>query len=350
MDDSAYPRMAFESDPAAEERPPVSPQLPSRVADNLFWLGRYTERVEWMVRVLRAAVPSLLGEEDFTHQIRLESVLRLLVGYGHMPEWILNAAVPKQLQQLETVLGSMIHDPAGISGLGWNLKQIRRVAWPLKERLSTDTWRVLQELGDGAAGSSASFVRHRPGAMLANLDQAISALAAFAGLLSDSTTRGHGWRFLEIGRRIERGLQIAELLRHGLASSVPDESSMALVLQIADSTITYRSRHLTTLRVAPVLELLLADETNPRSAGFQLATLAELVERLPLDAQSAPHIEKALAAKTLGGLRLANMRSLGRPAALKVFLNGLRSDLYDLSEALTGRYLTHVMPSRLKSL
>ena len=350
MDDSAYPRMAFESDPAAEERPSVSPQLPSRVADNLFWLGRYTERVEWMIRVLRAAVPSLLGEEDFTHQIKLESVLRLLVGYGHMPEWMLNAAVPKQLQQLEAVLGSMIHDPAGISGLGWNLKQIRRVAWPIKERLSTDTWRVLQQLGDGAAGSSASFVRHRPAAMLANLDQAISALAAFAGLLSDSTTRGHGWRFLEIGRRIERGLQIAELLRHGLAGSVPDESSMVLVLQIADSTITYRNRHLTALRVAPVLELLLADETNPRSAGFQLATLAELLERLPRDAPSAPHIEKALAAKTLGALRLVNVRSLARPAALKVFLNGLRGDLYDLSEALTGRYLTHVMPSRLKSL
>ncbi len=328
----------------------MQPQLPSRVADNLYWLGRYTERVEWMIRVLRTAVPSLLGEEDFLHHVTLDGVLRLLAGFGHLPDWVLKEPMPKQLQHLEKALGSMIHDPAGLSGLGWNLKQIRRVAWPIKERLSTDTWRILQQLGDSTGAPSASAVRHRPAAMVAQLDQAIASLAAFAGLLSDSTTRGHGWRFLEIGRRIERGLQITDLLRHGLAATPTSESALDLVLQVADSTITYRNRHLTTLRLPWVLELLLVDETNPRSAGFQLASLTELMARLPAAELATAPIEHALAARTLSGLRLANLEELSRPAALTGFLDRIRRDLFDLSEALTGRYLTHVMPSRLTSL
>ena len=85
----------------------------------------------------------------------------------------------------------------------------------------------------------------------------------------ENTTRGFGWRFLEIGRRMERALQIADLLYSGVAEAPAEvEPYLQILLQIADSSITYRTRYLTVLRTDLVLELLLADESNPRSMGF----------------------------------------------------------------------------------
>ncbi len=321
--------------------------LPSRVADNLFWLGRYTERVESMIRLLRAVVPALFGEEDFGHNFSLDAVLRLLTGYEYLPAKILVAPLGEQLHQLGALLARLVQDPAGISGLAWNLKQIRRTAWPLKERLSGDTWRVLQQLELEAAHPSNPFVAQRPASLMLHLDQAITLLSAFAGMVSDSTTRGHGWRFLELGRRLERGLLVTDLLRHGLAPPAA-KSSLELILQIADSPITYRSRYLTVLRTRFVLELLLIDETNPRSAAFQIGSLTELAEHLPQGARTAGlSIESRLALKALTAVRLADPAALENHAALAVFLQDLRTDLFDFSEAITGRFFSHVMPSRL---
>ncbi len=330
-----------------ESQPALSSDLPSRVADNLFWLGRYTERVESMIRSFRTVLPVLAGEEDALHNISLEAVLQVLVGYTYLPKSVLTAPIGEQLHQLETMLTSMIHDPAGISSLGFNLKQMRHAAWPLKERLSGDTWRVLQQIEMDASQSALPYLSKRPAALQLHLDQTITSLSAFAGLLSDSTTRGHGWRFLEIGRRLERGLQIMDLLRHGMGSKL---DNLDLVLQIADSSITYRSRYLTNLRPKYVLDLLLFDETNPRSIAFQLVSLAELAEKLPSkDANTPWSLEKRLALKPLSSVRLSSSDELLYPNALEKFLTLLRGDLFDLSEALTGRYLSHVMPSRLTS-
>lgn len=331
---SNYTRIA--ADP--EQTPPLKTgDLPSRVADNLFWLGRYTERVEAMIRTLRAVLPVLAGEEQLSHDISLDSALEMLVGYKYLPKAILKEPIGAQLYQLEIMLSTMVHDPAGISSLGWNLKQIRRAAWPLKERLSSDTWRVLQQL------EFSDYASKRPASLLLQLDQAITTLSAFAGLLSDSTTRGHGWRFLEIGRRLERALQRMELLHHGMAGA--SRSSLDLVLQIADSSITYRSRYLTAVRPDYVLDLLLVDETNPHSIGFQLASLVELTDRLPRP-EPGTGLEHRLALKAQNSIRMVNTGDI----VLDQMLDSLRGDLFDLSEALTGRYLSHVMPSRLSSV
>lgn len=339
----------FDPDGSATHRP-SSGDLPSRVADNLFWLGRYTERVESLIRLLRTVVPALSGEEDVAHHISLDTVLRLLVTFGLLPETILSTPIGEQLHQLESMLTGMVHDPAGISNLGWNLKQIRRVAWPLKERLSSDTWRVLQQLEVDASSPVNPYLGKRPASLLLHLDRSILALSAFAGLLSDSTTRGNGWRFLEIGRRLERALQMIELLLNGIATLPPTAESLDLVLQIADSSITYRTRYLTALRSEYVLDLLLLDETNPRAVGFQLAALCDLVDRLPnADPDSRMSYEKRRALKVLTAVRLANSAELARINALTPFLESLRGDLAALSEVLTAHYLSHVIPSRLIS-
>lgn len=350
-DQSNAIRIDLEADePGSASPAPLGADLPSRVADNLFWLGRYTERVESMIRTFRTVLPVLSGEEDATHDVSLETVLEVLVGYTYLPKTILTAPIGEQLRQLESMLAGMLQDPAGISSLSYNLKLMRRTAWPLKERLSGDTWRVLQEIGFEASQPARPYLSKRPAALQLHLDQTITSLSAFAGLLSDSTTRGHGWRFLEIGRRLERGLQMMELLRHGMTDSPVNTSKLELVLQIADSSITYRSRYLTALKSKFVLDLLLLDETNPRSIAFQLVSLAELCEKLPRkDAENRWSFEKRLALKPLSAVRLCSSDELSYPDSLDKFLTLLRADLYDLSEALTGRYLTHVMPSSLTS-
>ena len=120
--------------------------LPSRVADNLFWLGRYTERVEANVRLLRAMLPALSAEEDFGRAVTLETAVYLLVGLHFLPPEDASASLADQRWRVQRFLTDMVYDPSRISSLGWNLKEMRRVAWQLKERLSSDTWHVIQQL------------------------------------------------------------------------------------------------------------------------------------------------------------------------------------------------------------
>jgi uncharacterized circularly permuted ATP-grasp superfamily protein/uncharacterized alpha-E superfamily protein len=338
-------------------------ELPSRAADNLYWLGRYAERVEDHVRLVRTLLPGLSGEADFGRSAPLETVTGLLSNMGYLAEEFPSSSIAQQRWQLQRLLTGMVYNPSRSTGIGWNLKQIRRVAWPLKERLSQDTWRVLQQLDMefSSAGppvnTDQTFV-----AEMNLLDHAIVTLSAFAGLLMENTTRGYGWRFLEIGRRLERALQMAHVLDAALARTEIKEDSgeieprLEVLLQIADSSITYRTRHLTDIQVEYVLELLLADETNPRSVAFQLVALLEQIQHLPgreTDDTASP--EHRLVSKALGSVRQAWMSDLatrdaeGRLSALGDLTQQLRGTLYDFSDELTARYLSHLTQSRLHS-
>src|SRR5438132_6906834 len=120
--------------------------LPSRVADNLFWLGRYAERDEARVRLVRALWPALSSEEDFGGAVSLDAAIRVLAGLGYLPDGTASASVGEQLRSVQHILTEMVYDPSETSSLRWNLKELRRVAWQLKQWLSPDTWRVLQQL------------------------------------------------------------------------------------------------------------------------------------------------------------------------------------------------------------
>ena len=330
--------------------------LPSRVADNLYWLGRYTERVEANVRLLRALLPALSAEADFGRAVTLETAVYLLVGLRFLPPEDATASLAEQRWRVQRFLTDMVYDPSQISSLGWNLKEMRRVAWQLKERLSSDTWHVLQHLEAEFSHAVPINPDHRFMALIGMLDRAVMTLSAFSGLLMENTTRGEGWRFLELGRRLERALQMAELLRAGIAEVPPDaQPCLHTLLQVADSSITYRTRYLSVLRTDLVLQLLLADETNPRSIGFQLAALAYQFESVgqPDDAERG-RLEE-LASKTLREIHLAPIVEIaqrdteGRFRALESLLDQLKANLFEFSEALTAQYMTPVKPSRLTS-
>ena len=330
--------------------------LPSRMADNLYWLGRYTERVEANVRLLRAILPALSAEEDFGRAVTLETAVHLLVGLRFLPPEDAKASLGDQRWHVQRFLTDMVYDPSRISSLGWNLKEMRRVAWHLKERLSSDTWRVFLQLEAEFSRAVPVNPEHRFMAHIGVLDRAVMTLSAFSGLLMENTTRGEGWRFLEMGRRLERALQMADLLRAGISQVPPDiQPFLHVLLQIADSSITYRTRYLSVLRTDLVLELLLRDESNPRSVAFQLEALALQIDSLGERDELEHRRLEGLASRSLGGVsialteQLANRDGNGRLAALDSLLEQLKANLHDFSEALTTRYMSPAKPARLTS-
>jgi uncharacterized alpha-E superfamily protein len=173
----------------------------------------------------------------------------------------------------------------------------------------------------------------------------------------DSMTRGQGWQFLDLGHRLERAIGVTRLLRDTLVETAEDEAPLLeAVLEIADSSITYRRRYRTRLEAHALADLLLADETNPRAVAYQAARIVEHLDSLPRES-AHPHrnADRLIALKLRTSLQLADLTAAcesagGRRPGLEVLLNGILSDLAELSEALAALYFTHaVVPRGLKS-
>jgi uncharacterized circularly permuted ATP-grasp superfamily protein/uncharacterized alpha-E superfamily protein len=315
--------------------------LPSRVADNLFWLGRYTERVEAAVRISRAILARLFQEGDAARAAGLNAAMEILTAQGYLGE---NARTAPEREVL-----AMIYDADAPNGLVWNIHQVRRVAWRLRDSISLDAWLILNQLDQ-------QFSAHPPAGALRvsaaqdRLNHAVSTLAAFGGMVMEGMTRGDGWRFLDIGRRIERAVQMTELLRNGIAPDAPSDGGiLEAILEIADSSITYRSRYLTSLQTDLALDLLVVDEANPRSIAFQLARLREHIDQLPGSQNSTRRpAEARLALSLLTAVQLADVRELARAdgKARMAFLNRLVADLTLLSQTITRAYFSHAAQSR----
>jgi uncharacterized circularly permuted ATP-grasp superfamily protein/uncharacterized alpha-E superfamily protein len=308
-------------------------ELSSRVADNLFWLGRYAERLESMVRLIRVLLPDLSGETELGREAAIATILHFLKGLNLLPKEFRHAVIGRQWWRLQGMLAQMVFDQDHALGIGWCMRQLRRLSWEVKERLSQDTWRVLQQLEHGYAAAPPAQPDRRLVAAIQQLDDIVIALAAFAGLLSENPTRGHGWRFLDIGRRVERALQMIELLRVGVAlAAYPDDACLEVLLQVADSSTTYRSRYLTAIRTRYVLDLLLTDESNPRSVAYQLVTLQDRIGGLPLhDTGERESAERVMASKLLTLVREARIDQLkrrdatGQRLTLEAYLQTVRN-------------------------
>jgi uncharacterized alpha-E superfamily protein len=329
--------------------------LPSRLADNLFWLGRYVERVEPAVRVARTILPRLFQESDLMAMAGVAAAKRILTGLGYIREEL--QPLNGHLGSLERLVLAMIYDGQAENSLPANIHRVRGVAWLLRDRISTDAWRILNQLDLQLSAPPPPEPIRISGAQ-ALLDQAISTLSAFGGLVMESMTRGDGWRFLDIGRRIERAAQMVELIRHGLGFECDtDSGQLEVLLEIADSSITYHSRYLTSMQPELVLDLLLLDEANPRSAAYQLAQLRDHIDRLPGNwspLRRAP--ESRIAISLLTSVQLAEVGEFigvnpaGRRENLEIFLDRLTSELRLLSETLTRQYFNQAIASRQVSV
>ncbi|MDQ6698957.1 MAG: circularly permuted type 2 ATP-grasp protein [Acidobacteriota bacterium] len=246
--------------------------LPSRVADNLFWLGRYAERAECKSRLLRALMTRVKRATDaeLSCLIRLHGCLDS--HYGKLPKKRKPNAI-----ELEQELISLMSDLKRPDSLASTLAEVSRVGGTVRERLSIDMMRLIGQLPESIGVEDRVSVEY--GAVL---NGCLGLLSAFSGMERENITRGPGWLFMSLGRRLERamytGRQVRELT---IPLAAHDWPLLECLLEVADSSMTYRSRYYTTLQPVAVLDVLMADETNPRSLDFQLSHLADLYGKLP---------------------------------------------------------------------
>ena len=247
--------------------------LPSRAADNLFWLGRYLERAESALRLIRCLTGRLLNTDAQAGGADLSGVVGLLAAAGAAP--FKKAAAMPSLELVAVALYSKED-----FGSAWCiLEDAKRAASFIRERLSLDTWKLLgmlEALLNNDAGAPLTEAAANDAA-----DQGLRLLASISGLAQENMNRVAGWRFLEAGRRIERGVSVCRFARTFAKVSSPAES-LDILLDLVDCQITYRSRYLTGVSLRPIRDMVVLDPYNPRSVAFQVERLREHLESLPL--------------------------------------------------------------------
>jgi uncharacterized circularly permuted ATP-grasp superfamily protein/uncharacterized alpha-E superfamily protein len=248
--------------------------LPSSVALNVYWLGRYVERAEGTTRVLRTIVARFphASWNDLHCLLRLHLSLRL--DRNKLPRNRNARSLPLRFQK---ELISVLSDAKRNDGLAYSLVNAFETGSKVRERLSLDMMHLLGKMSECFPAARTSLLDYP--ALLSNCMELIS---AFSGMERENISRGTGWLFLSIGRRLERALFITRQLRQiARPFKEIDWPLLELMLEVADSSMTYRSRYYTTLQPVPVLEVLMKDRANPRSLDFQLDHLLELYEKLP---------------------------------------------------------------------
>jgi len=322
-----------------------SADLQSRVADNLYWLGCYIERLDDDARLLRITAARVaqgaMGPRDAI-EVRL---LGRLLDQANLMDHGSALASPESaaFQQGLTAVASESR------GLAQVLDAIQRLTITMRDRFSADM--------TTAAGPLMSEVRQELLAARGNLDPLLAALdeivrfvATMSGLAQENMTRGTGWRFLDLGRRLERAQYVVTVALDPLLQSPIDwDAAMRLALELCDSTITYRTRYLGQLQPAPVLDLVVLDDSNPRSLMFQLRAIDSHLDYLgrasgvhvPLLPSSLDDDLEAAVRQFAGDEKTWRHEGLAL-AMLRDVVADTEAKFEKLSEAITRAYFSHV--------
>jgi len=336
-DAPSEPSHAVNTPSPALER--LASDLPSRSVENLYWLGRYTERLEQLLRVCRSIAACLVDESSQGRASALAGLLERL-------DLVTEASSPDAERDfLLTHLLALLFDEDRPSGVRPLLKRIHAASFSVRDRLSADTWRILNRLGPDAGERPLHlpliFAR-------AALNALVFDLAAFSGMEMENMTRGHGWVFLDLGRRIERGIGITRLVAAALRGDASRGLLLEPLLEMADSVITYRRRYFAEPRLAGVLELLLLESANPRALAFQLAVLQRHAASLPAgpNPEGVTEMRERFAQLAAG---LDDLRTEGWEAADDAEdtarrLGEMAVEMGRLSDLLTHVYFSQVLP------
>jgi uncharacterized circularly permuted ATP-grasp superfamily protein/uncharacterized alpha-E superfamily protein len=311
--------------------------LPSRVADNLFWLGRYTERLEAAARLVRATLVRLSRGTPMPREVaELECLLRCLAHARLVSPEMQSAA--HGTGALSDALLATAREGGAIADLFTTVARMTELA---RDRLTGDMYSSFT-IALRQAHTDATRARRSLDQLAHAMVSILRFAATFSGVAAENMVRGGGWLFLDLGRRVERAQAIAAEI--GIALDQPPahiESGLRLVLELCDSVITYRSRYLTMLQPAPVLDLVLADEGNPRGLAFQLEAIWHHLTNV------AGHTEGGLAADAAALLadtgvlvgRVADASDQAAAAArLPAELHEIEAGIGALSDRLTRRY------------
>jgi uncharacterized circularly permuted ATP-grasp superfamily protein/uncharacterized alpha-E superfamily protein len=346
--------------------------LTSRAAENLFWLGRYAERAEALVRLLRVVSDR---RTDFADRVSPagSACLRTLLA---AMSWVTGGAtslsggppVEGGPEATDAELLALMTDATRPGSLAYAVRRVRDAAYPVRDQLSQDTWLVLGALeGELLAPAEAGA-----GVAAGRLARLLNSLLALGGLAAESMVRDQGWRFMDAGRRLERALQLCTLLRATITvahDTATDSLLLESVLTVAESIITYRRRYRSHAELATVLDLLMLDPDNPRSVGYQLDRLSEDMAALGRtggtgnrEGLSRLSDTERLVLEASSAVRLTDLGSLAEPAEssagssaevpvgqrpeLAAFLDRLIELLERAGDALDNEHFAHLLAQR----
>ncbi|HKX80591.1 MAG TPA: circularly permuted type 2 ATP-grasp protein [Novosphingobium sp.] len=295
--------------------------LASQAADNLFWFGRYNERAEMTVRVVRSILGSSIEADTGSHRdlaVR-RSLAQLLQFWGAVVAGGQNRPLPE-------ICGSALGEvglPGGVAAL---VARSQDIALGLRERFARDFWRIVSRPMPVISST-------RPQALMAVAKALIERFSAQSGLMAENMVRGHARLFVDLGRRLERAVLTCRIARH--LSWLPDQAdAYGVLLDLCDSQIAYRSRYLTGPLADTVRDLVLLDRDNPRALAFQVAEIVAGLQALPPlrdDGLPEEPFRRAL------GLD-ARLRAMTSMELNDGVLGRIEFELLGLSDAISHRY------------
>jgi uncharacterized circularly permuted ATP-grasp superfamily protein/uncharacterized alpha-E superfamily protein len=327
-------------------------ELPSRVVENLFWMGRYAERAESALRLLRTVFVQINKTETLPDVVcrtlltAATHVTSTFPGFSNENKELFDNPEPEMI--------SIIVDQQRIGSVANNLIAMIKSAEQVKEQLSSDTQRVINNIGDELDELTRTL---KPGALSAPeeaLARLVTSLLALAGLINESMIRGNGWHFIEIGRRIERALQIVTCLRSLLTPKL-DEIEQELLIESAllcgEALIPYRRRYQNGINIEHGLEMIMLNENNPRSLLYQLVQLDLHFAELPGNKNIFSE-EKKLLLEATTALKLCNIKELAAAeSTIRLNLDQLLARIQYLvvsaAKAIGQRYFDHAQGPQL---
>jgi uncharacterized circularly permuted ATP-grasp superfamily protein/uncharacterized alpha-E superfamily protein len=323
--------------------------LSSRAAEHFFWLGRLSTRAESLGKWVRAVASRLASEADDESIAELPILIRALAAQGMIEAGVAVDEIRDQLPAIERLLPAAVFNNDDVNALRSTVSRMTVLASSVRDLMSLDTWRIIRQMDENFWSSPKS-----DGLLdvMEKVNELLVQLAALGGNVAESMTRTHAWRFLDFGRRLEHALQTATLLSSVLDSKgSADYQVLEALLEICDALMTYRFRYHSRMQLAPVLDLLLCDDTNPRSVLYQVIQCFNHVSQLPRDIHD-PSVrpEQTLVAsvstllKTTNSQEIAAAFNAGDPKPLRSLLLFIEETLPKLSDAISHRYFFHSGP------
>lgn len=327
--------------------------LPCRVADSLFWMGRYGERLDIRSRLLRETLGRFLQESQTQESSGLMpdlfTALEIAPESSTAPDDPAKTGTHDRQLYLHYRLRLLeLFEEHHPDGMPWLFSHFLRNCRSVRDHLGDDAWRTVNSLRQkfNDLPNTHGIINGQR-----QLENVITDLAAFFGLCNETMPHHYGWRFLDIGRFIERVLSMLELLKLALLSArEPGIPLWEVVLATTDNFTVYRRRYRSQLHPSAILDLLLFDETNPRSVGYMLKRLERQIERLP-QPQSTPYRnqETRLVIQATSALHLVDIDLLSElehsteaRQALQTLLDQLIQPLSELTDAISHSHFSHV--------
>jgi uncharacterized alpha-E superfamily protein len=339
--------MFDQSEALAKEADRIS--LPSRVVENLFWMGRNAERAESSLRILRTVFMQLNGEMPISDAARRHLLESISIVTGTQPGFV--GASEEIIANPEQELLQVVGDANRSGSVRSNLNAIIYCADEAKELLSSDMLRVVNDIRDALLELDGALSGGLTSAPEEALDPLVSALMALSGLSQESMVRDFGWHFMEIGRRLERAhlttVAIERLLVQDVAES--DQAVMIETLLLSlESLISYRRRYRARVGVQSSLDLIMMDTTNPRSLLYQIEALKTHIGALPSTTEASHELtlkerillecETVLKLPVLSEL---SQRVEGKRINLATGMSRMKTLLASLNNVITDTYFDH---------